>query len=162
MKALLTRKKKNDKGFSLIELIIAIAILVILTGFLAPNIIRYIEKSRVAKDMQTLDTVYEAVQIALTEENLKVETTTYQITKTTTLTADSDSDTATEKTLFGEMYKTLGSQNLTLVSKACKDAQINITVDSKDNSVRVWAAKDSGETALVEDGTTFQVPAAKK
>lgn len=160
MKALLTRKKKNDKGFSLIELIIAIAILVILTGFLAPNIIRYIEKSRVAKDMQTLDTVYEAVQIALTEENLKVEPTTYQITKTTPLTADSD--TATEKTLFGEMYKTLGSQNLTLVSKACKDAQINITVDSKDNSVRVWAAKDSGETALVEDGTTFQVPAAKK
>lgn len=160
MKALLTRKKKNDKGFSLIELIIAIAILVILTGFLAPNIIRYIEKSRVAKDMQTLDTVYEAVQIALTEENLKVETTTYQITKTTPLTADSD--TATEKTLFGEMYKTLGSQNLTLVSKACKDAQINIMVDSKDNSVRVWAAKDSGETALVEDGTTFQVPAAKK
>lgn len=161
MKALLTRKKKNDKGFSLIELIIAIAILVILTGFLAPNIIRYIEKSRVAKDMQTLDTVYEAVQIALTEENLKVEPTTYHITKTTPLTADSD--TATEKTLFGEMYKTLGSQNLTLVSKACKDAQINITVDSKDNSVRVWAAaEDSGETALVEDGTTFQVPAAKK
>lgn len=160
MKALLTRKKKNDKGFSLIELIIAIAILVILTGFLAPNIIRYIEKSRVAKDMQTLDTVYEAVQIALTEENLKVEPKTYQITKTTPLTADSD--TATEKTLFGEMYKTLGSQNLTLVSKACKDAQINIMVDSKDNSVRVWAAKDSGETALVEDGTTFQVPAAKK
>lgn len=160
MKALLTRKKKNDKGFSLIELIIAIAILVILTGFLAPNIIRYIEKSRVAKDMQTLDTVYEAVQIALTEENLKVEPTPYQITKTTPLTADSD--TATEKTLFGEMYKTLGSQNLTLVSKACKDAQINIMVDSKDNSVRVWAAKDSGETALVEDGTTFQVPAAKK
>lgn len=160
MKALLTRKKKNDKGFSLIELIIAIAILVILTGFLAPNIIRYIEKSRVAKDMQTLDTVYEAVQIALTEENLKVEPTPYQITKTTPLTADSD--TATEKTLFGEMYKTLGSQNLTLVSKACKDAQINITVDSKDNSVRVWAANDSGETALVEDGTTFQVPAAKK
>lgn len=160
MKALLTRKKKNDKGFSLIELIIAIAILVILTGLLAPNILRYVEKSRVAKDMQTLDTVYEAVQIALTEENLKVETTTYQITKTKTLTADSD--TATEKTLFGEMYKTLGSQNLTLVSKACKDAQINIRVDSKDNSVRVWAAKDSEETALAEDGTTFQVPAAKK
>lgn len=160
MKALLTRKKKNDKGFSLIELIIAIAILVILTGLLAPNILRYVEKSRVAKDMQTLDTVYEAVQIALTEENLKVETTTYKITKTTPLTADSD--TATEKTLFGEMYKTLGSQNLTLVSKACKDAQINIKVDSKDNSVRVWAAKDSGDTALAEDGTTFQVPAATK
>ena len=30
-------KKKNNKGFSLIELIIAIAILIILTGLLAPK-----------------------------------------------------------------------------------------------------------------------------
>jgi prepilin-type N-terminal cleavage/methylation domain-containing protein len=62
-------KKHNNKGFSLIELIIAIAILVILTGLLAPQFMRYIEKSRVAKDMQTLDTVYEAVQAGLTNED---------------------------------------------------------------------------------------------
>jgi prepilin-type N-terminal cleavage/methylation domain-containing protein len=61
-------KKSSNKGFSLIELIIAIAILVILTGLLAPQFMRYIEKSREAKDMQTLDTVYEAVQVALTDE----------------------------------------------------------------------------------------------
>ena len=54
-------KKKNNKGFSLIELIIAIAILIILTGLLAPQFMKYIEKSREAKDMQTLDSVYTAV-----------------------------------------------------------------------------------------------------
>lgn len=44
-------KKKNNKGFSLIELIIAIAILIILTGLLAPQFMKYIEKSREAKDI---------------------------------------------------------------------------------------------------------------
>lgn len=61
-------EKKKNKGFSLIELIIAIAILVILTGLLAPQFMKYIEKSREAKDMQTLDTVYTAVQGALADE----------------------------------------------------------------------------------------------
>lgn len=62
-------KKKNNKGFSLIELIIAIAILIILTGMLAPQFMKYIEKSRLAKDMQTLDTVYSAVQGAIADED---------------------------------------------------------------------------------------------
>ncbi|MCB6610334.1 prepilin-type N-terminal cleavage/methylation domain-containing protein [[Clostridium] symbiosum] len=61
-------KKKNNKGFSLIELIIAIAILIILTGLLAPQFMKYIEKSREAKDMQTLDTVYTVMQGALADE----------------------------------------------------------------------------------------------
>lgn len=61
-------KKKNNKGFSLIELIIASAILIILTGLLAPQFMKYIEKSREAKDMQTLDSVYTAVQGTLADE----------------------------------------------------------------------------------------------
>lgn len=62
-------KKNKNKGFSLIELIIAIAILVILTGLLAPQFMKYIEKSREAKDMQALDTVYTAVQGAMADES---------------------------------------------------------------------------------------------
>lgn len=62
------KKKKNNKGFSLIELIIAIAILVILTGLLAPQFMKYIEKSRLAKDLQSLDSVYTAVQGTLADE----------------------------------------------------------------------------------------------
>lgn len=61
-------KKKSNKGFSLIELIIAIAILVILTGLLAPQFMKYIEKSRLAKDLQALDSVYTAVQGSIADE----------------------------------------------------------------------------------------------
>lgn len=65
---------KKHAGFSLIELIIAIAILVILTGVLAPQFIKYIEKSRKTKIMQTLDTIYvalEASYIDVTEAGIQ-------------------------------------------------------------------------------------------
>lgn len=153
MKALLTRKKKNDKGFSLIELIIAIAILVILTGLLAPNILRYVEKSREAKDMQTLDTVYEAVQIALTEEGLTVDSS-YANGKP----LDNDLSTSADD-LQKEMSKTLGSQKLTLVSKNCKASGVKIFVKvGTDNAVEVWAGTDVSNVVGNDSHVKFKVP----
>lgn len=43
--------KKYDGGFSLVELIIVIAIMAVLAGALAPMLIKYIQKSRDSKAM---------------------------------------------------------------------------------------------------------------
>lgn len=59
--------KKRNRGFSLIELIIAIAILIILAGLLAPQFMKYIERSRQAKMMHTLDSLYEGLNVAYVE-----------------------------------------------------------------------------------------------
>lgn len=55
-------KKLDNNGFSLVELIIVIAIMAILTAVIGSQVIPYMEKSRVSKDKSTLDTVYTSFQ----------------------------------------------------------------------------------------------------
>lgn len=62
-------KKTNNKGFSLVELIIVVAIMAILIGVLAPQYIKYVERSRVAADENIADSVMAAVQSALADED---------------------------------------------------------------------------------------------
>ena len=46
------QKSLTNKGFSLVELIIVIAIMAVLVGVLAPQFIKYVEQSRRSKDIQ--------------------------------------------------------------------------------------------------------------
>ena len=56
------QKKMNNKGFSLVELIIVIAIMAILVGVLAPQFIKYVEKSRQSTDMQNIQQYKTAIE----------------------------------------------------------------------------------------------------
>ncbi len=56
---------RNNKGFSLVELIIVIAIMAILVGVMAPQLIKYIEKTNVSSDTQVCDTVKSAITTSM-------------------------------------------------------------------------------------------------
>jgi len=54
--------KKNNKGFSLVELIIVIAIMAVLVGVLAPQFIKYVESSRQSTDIQNIGEYKTAIE----------------------------------------------------------------------------------------------------
>ena len=54
-------KKMNNKGFSLVELIVVIAIMAVLVGVLAPQFIKYVVSSRRSTDVQNAETIRSAV-----------------------------------------------------------------------------------------------------
>ena len=60
-------EKKDNKGFSLVELIIVIAIMAILVGIVGTQVIPYISKSKVAKDQQVLNSISTAAVAAYSE-----------------------------------------------------------------------------------------------
>lgn len=63
-------KKMNNKGFSLVELIIVIAIMAVLMGVLAPQLLKYVEDSRAQTDLSAMAEVENATKIALSIEKI--------------------------------------------------------------------------------------------
>ena len=59
---------KSNKGFSLVELIIVIAIMAILAAAIAPALIRYINKARRADDLTAAGEIVSAANTAMTNE----------------------------------------------------------------------------------------------
>ena len=54
--------KENNKGFSLVELIVVIAIMVVLIAVLGSTILGYVDKSKYSKDISALDSINTAVK----------------------------------------------------------------------------------------------------
>lgn len=62
---------RNNKGFSLVELIIVLAIMAVLVGVIAPMLIKYVEKSRVSADIQLCDAIHDAIVYTAANDSLK-------------------------------------------------------------------------------------------
>lgn len=61
------KKEMNNKGFSLVELIIVVAIMAVLIGVLAPAYLQYVEKSKKTKDCQAVGSIMDASEIVASD-----------------------------------------------------------------------------------------------
>lgn len=66
------KENMNNKGFSLVELIIVIAIMAILIVVLAPQYLKYVEKSRVSSDQTTVVEFVNAMQVIAADPDVKL------------------------------------------------------------------------------------------
>lgn len=113
----------RNKGFSLVELIIVIAIMAILAGALAPALIKYIAKSRRSTDVSNAQTIATAVTNALSIEKAYDEATPGDYTVNTDGT-----QLGTSNAFTSEVTSQLGTS--TFKPKYDKDKQFTITVNS--------------------------------
>ncbi len=101
----LRKKKKDNKGFTLVELIIVVAILAILVGILAPQYTKYVEKSRRSSDVSNLESLVKAAQVAAADTQYDIAKGDYVITITESKTTVKKGGTDLATT--DDMYKAL-------------------------------------------------------
>ncbi len=68
------QKSLTNKGFSLVELIIVIAIMAVLVGVLAPQYIKYLDKSKISADKQLADNLRQAITTTMLDPEITTPT----------------------------------------------------------------------------------------
>lgn len=143
----LKAKKKDNKGFSLVELIIVIAIMAILVGIVGTQVVPYIERSRKAKDIQQISGFCTDAMTAYSSNASKLDATeTYTITINTTGVTATDSTGATSSDLlssFTELnsitkigtgtnelkFESKSGKAITAITIICKNGKPMISLD---------------------------------
>lgn len=134
------QKSLTNKGFSLVELIIVIAIMAVLVGVLAPQFLKYVERSRKSTDVQNVASIVTALQTYAADP--MVDSTKALKSGKITLTVGSADVTSSNCTNFAdEALKAAGIKSIGLKSgnwTSTKGAgiELGVTVGS-DGSVTV-------------------------
>lgn len=145
----------SNEGFSLVELIIVIAIMAILIGVVALAVIPYLEKSRESKDLQALSTLSGALSTAVADVKA-TGTGTFDLTIGSSITRAAAPATDQDKVLnavadsIGDAKVDLGSTAATGTGAANK---VTCYYDTSKNVVAVYVKEGT-----TQYGTATQAP----
>ncbi len=140
--------KTNNKGFSLVELIVVVAIMAVLMVVLAPAMLRYVEKTRMQKDDSAASEVRSALENALADNTIyeKVNgstTITVTITGSTGVVAVTAGDSS-DNAIKTDIWQTIGGDDST------KTPQIKIaSKDRKGKTCTITATYSSTRQAYI-------------
>lgn len=140
-------QKKDNKGFSLVELIVVVAIMAVLMGILVPTLVRNVEKSKKQKDLSGIEEIRSTMEKCLADENFSAIDGTVSCTggKVIISTATATGSNVTD---FADYQKEVASQikDYTCKSKEFKGAEVKFII--RDESVYY-------EIKSTKSGTTY-------
>lgn len=150
--------KKDNKGFSLVELIVVVAIMAVLMVVVTPALLRYVEKTRLQRDNSAIAEVANAAKIACASESVNKEvstaggvTITIPTTKGNVTCTAIGSGSITNFT--AEMEAAIGEIELTsnkyTASTGALSPVLSVTIDPNSMAVTVKG------TGMEVDGTQY-------
>lgn len=145
------KEKMNDKGFSLVELIIVIAIMAVLVVVLAPQYLKYVERSRNATDVSNATSIVTACQVWAADPNAGETNENGDSTQAFT---SGDKFTITIDKDKGEVAKVAGDKSKDAVESALKEAAITIA-STKCKSKNNWTKYIISGTVEKNGSITF-------
>ncbi len=133
--------KRSEQGFSLVELIIVIAIMAILVGLVGTQVIPYLSRSRAAKDQQILNTFSTAAVLAYSSDADYIDETspvTIYVYEGTSADAESTEGLLSTDIVGYISYDTIDELIDALESKiSTQVADVKVEYDFENNQVRV-------------------------
>lgn len=131
------QKSLTNKGFSLVELIIVIAIMAVLIGVLAPQYLKYVERSRESSDLTNYQEIMSALQVYASD------TTASPALGTGTVVCEKGSATTTTGDGVAAALKAASITPANLSMKSTKYGTATITVGVDTNGVPTFSTNNS-------------------
>ena len=158
VKNYLTKLQENDKkGFSLVELIIVMAIMAILVGIVASQVLPYMEKSRQSKDQQVLSNICTDVVSAIAQADQAVDSFSgVSVEDLSSGAVSGDAEANKVAPTFKELHGTVAANDMssTLKSKVAKDNNYAVLIDytvsaGSKGTVKVYVSGDTANKLTV-------------
>lgn len=122
--------QKNNKGFSLVELIVVVAIMAVLMGILVPTLVKNVEKSKKQKDASAIEEIRSTMVTTLADPTYSdIEATI--VYDGTTIDVDTPKNISAVKPITDVEVKTF----LTAVSADVKDWKFTSKAYKADDEV---------------------------
>lgn len=148
-------RENEEKGFSLVELIIVMAIMAILVGVVASQVIPYMEKSRQSKDQQQISSLATSMVSAIAQDDsfdLATEAATKDIKFELSKKNLTDGTSATIESTFAELCGQADTDAVVtkvkskFTSKKASGNKLYVTLKA-DGSVTIDLGTDAGAPA---------------